>query len=78
MQRDLAKELEASLGTLQRREVLREVAIGTLGMVEPGPESVGELTIDDTTWKSWRVAEARARERMESTATPGEAGSEVR
>lgn len=66
VQRDLAKELEAGLGTLQRREVLREVAVATLGMVEPAPESVGELAIDDEAWKSWRVAEARARERLNS------------
>lgn len=67
VQRDLAKELEAGLGTLQRREVLRDVAVSTLGMVEPAPDAVGELTIDESAWRGWRVAEATARQKLDAT-----------
>lgn len=79
VQRDLSKDLEAGLGTLQRREVLREVAITSLGMVEPSPENVGELTIDNAAWRSWRMAETRARQRLEANASSASTGrKEVR
>ena len=64
--RDEAKRLEARLGLMHRDEVLRETAIEDLGMVDPDPSAVEELTMDETRVAAYRDVQQRSREELET------------
>ncbi|MCB2154383.1 hypothetical protein KQI84_05820 [bacterium] len=64
--RDEAKRLEARLGLMQRDEVLRETAIEELGMIDPDPSAVEELTMNEERVAAYREAQQEAREELEA------------
>ncbi len=54
--RDRYKVLNSRLSSLRRMEVLRGAAQDSLGMIEPAPQAMTTLTIDEGARERWRLA----------------------
>lgn len=62
--RDDTKELQSRLGGLKRGEMLREAALGPLGMIEPPAESIGDLRVDPALITAFEDAQFKAQKEI--------------
>lgn len=66
IRRDEVRKLEARIGGLKAGQNLREVAMGPFGMVEPAPESVSAIEVDEDVKEEFAKASREAAEALKT------------